>query len=766
MVVSVQNYYKTIPACGQCGAVGNRVDACPNLQPNTCGLCGLQPPLVEWVRAPHNCVAQCSVCGGAHATNSRDCAAKFRTPKMAAKTGGKKNMSPKKKSLQLGPPGDQSRNTTKPALPTGGAGKRPSTESPPHSGLEKRAAEMRGKTGSWSTPSKTEISAAAAFEARFEARFSAINARFTAFENRIPMIVNAISKLQETIPAMIAQQIAHSLRGPYRDVSGRTFKPSRRTPECWLRSSVTTIPPYPNSPWRAALRSGAPQETIRPPPSKMSSGIAGASAPAQSGRISDFFFQLSTRFRRWLLSRSQGASPLVQTTSPSSRTPLPADSLVIVGDFNAPSTLWGYVREEKRGRKLVELASTLGLTLHTDPAYPTRVENHLLHLWEARHSLVCRWRRQKHNRKNKSRIAELTQRTAKYAAHLADWNWVDRCNTAARKISSRSPKMCKPALDLPMNTYNQRLMGLGMVNTFAELQEAHLTNQYTRLSKTSSGHHLLTQLHIHYLELTEERVRIPEVWRYALHVRPLPVNMTRDDHSGRHLARAAALAGHYGSKPGIFYVDTSGPHHRECYTAAVVHQNVLVNGPTFRAQDVTHAEEIAIALAAAYKDSRIINTDSRGACRIIEQGYIPSLKIATSSGPSRLERSSGLLLTWASKATKRQMPPPARSLSGERLQTLPKWFPNPIRPSLFEKLLNYTNWATQFILSPVRALQRRRNAHSSVFTPKPCSPNLVPKPNPTREDWEAALLYCSDLASQKGLVDRARAAAVANGLLY
>lgn len=79
-------------------------------------------------------------------------------------------------------------------------------------------------------------SAAAAFEARFEARFAAIDARFTAFENRIPMMVNTISKLQETIPAMIAQQIAHSLRpsrrpgGPYRDVSGRPLKP-RRAPD-------------------------------------------------------------------------------------------------------------------------------------------------------------------------------------------------------------------------------------------------------------------------------------------------------------------------------------------------------------------------------------------------------------------------------------------------------------------------------------------------------------------------------------------------------
>ncbi|KAH7949349.1 hypothetical protein HPB49_008074 [Dermacentor silvarum] len=121
--VSVQNYYKTIPACGQSAA-----NACPNLQPNMCGLCGLHAPLVEGVRAPHNCVPRCSVCGGAHATNSRDCAAKFRTPKTAAKKSGKQKMTPKNKSRHLGQPSDQP---------------------PPHGGLEKRAAETHGKTGAW-----------------------------------------------------------------------------------------------------------------------------------------------------------------------------------------------------------------------------------------------------------------------------------------------------------------------------------------------------------------------------------------------------------------------------------------------------------------------------------------------------------------------------------------------------------------------------------------------------------------------------------------
>ncbi|KAH9378617.1 hypothetical protein HPB48_018867 [Haemaphysalis longicornis] len=69
MVVSVHTYYKTIPAYIQCGVVGHRADACPNLQPDMCGLCELQAPLVEGVRVPHNCVPRCSVCGGAHATN-------------------------------------------------------------------------------------------------------------------------------------------------------------------------------------------------------------------------------------------------------------------------------------------------------------------------------------------------------------------------------------------------------------------------------------------------------------------------------------------------------------------------------------------------------------------------------------------------------------------------------------------------------------------------------------------------------------------------
>ncbi|XP_077523096.1 uncharacterized protein LOC144133915 [Amblyomma americanum] len=146
MVISVRNYHKTIPACGQCGVVGHRADACPNLRSNTCGVCGFQAPQVEGVRAPHNCVPRCSLCGGSHGTNSRDCAAKFRTPKTKQKITASK-----KKSRYLGPPGDQHgqeiSNTENP--PTGGAEKRPSKVSPPHGGLAKQSTLTRGDTRAW-----------------------------------------------------------------------------------------------------------------------------------------------------------------------------------------------------------------------------------------------------------------------------------------------------------------------------------------------------------------------------------------------------------------------------------------------------------------------------------------------------------------------------------------------------------------------------------------------------------------------------------------
>ncbi|XP_037561211.1 uncharacterized protein LOC119440369 [Dermacentor silvarum] len=127
-------------------------------------------------------------------------------------------------------------------------------------------------------------------------------------------------------------------------------------------------------------------------------------------------------------------------------------------------------------------------------------------------------------------------------------------------------KIYKRALDLPISTSNQRLADLGMTNTYGELKEAHLNNQYLRLTKSHAGRNLLHRLHISYTYQTEERTTIPEDWRGALTIQPLPYNMARGTYEGRRTARVTALQGRYGSRPGVFYTDASGPHHGGCST--------------------------------------------------------------------------------------------------------------------------------------------------------------------------------------------------------
>lgn len=207
MLITVQNYYRTIPACGLCGAVGHRADACPNTQPSICGLCGQEAPLVEGVRAPHECVPRCSVCGGGHATNSRECAAKFRTHKTAAPKGGTNNqIAAKKKSRHLGPPGESrdDSNTEKPAPSTGGAGKRTSMQPPPHGDTGKLStAPPRGEARAWANAVKhgTQVSgtgrtASSSPSSSPPAARSAEQTKIAALEGQIQMLLKKITLLE------------------------------------------------------------------------------------------------------------------------------------------------------------------------------------------------------------------------------------------------------------------------------------------------------------------------------------------------------------------------------------------------------------------------------------------------------------------------------------------------------------------------------------------------------------------------------------------
>ncbi|KAH6929538.1 hypothetical protein HPB50_002620 [Hyalomma asiaticum] len=80
LLIPVQPYKKTVPACSRCGSVGHRPDTCPGPKPDLCGICGKAVPLTDGSRAPHECTPRCALCAGPHVTVDRRCKERYRAP--------------------------------------------------------------------------------------------------------------------------------------------------------------------------------------------------------------------------------------------------------------------------------------------------------------------------------------------------------------------------------------------------------------------------------------------------------------------------------------------------------------------------------------------------------------------------------------------------------------------------------------------------------------------------------------------------------------
>ncbi|KAH6930798.1 hypothetical protein HPB50_019322 [Hyalomma asiaticum] len=143
LLIPVQQYKKTVPACGLCGSIGHRPDACPGPKPDICGLCGSAAALVDGARAPHECAPRCSLCAGPHVTGDRTCKARYREPRPPPKAvpsgprpKGKKKKKSKEKNRST-KDGTSSTNLTqlRPPQPGAGAGgpeyRGPTQDGPP-----------------------------------------------------------------------------------------------------------------------------------------------------------------------------------------------------------------------------------------------------------------------------------------------------------------------------------------------------------------------------------------------------------------------------------------------------------------------------------------------------------------------------------------------------------------------------------------------------------------------------------------------------------
>lgn len=79
-----------------------------------------------------------------------------------------------------------------------------------------------------------------------------------------------------------------------------------------------------------------------------------------------------------------------------------------------------------------EYTRTVNLTTETP-----EVDEHLLRIWESRHTFTRRWKRQKLNQKLKKRIAELTAAGFEYAIQLAQFTWHKTCNELQDQLGTK-----------------------------------------------------------------------------------------------------------------------------------------------------------------------------------------------------------------------------------------------------------------------------------------------------------------------------------------
>lgn len=192
----------------------------------------------------------------------------------------------------------------------------------------------------------------------------------------------------------------------------------------------------------------------------------------------------------------------------------------------------------------------------------------------------------------------------------------------------------KAALRLPNSTSTEKLMGLGMHNTYEELAAATLIAQRERLTTTLQGRTLLQRLGY---PLTpqycgDETVIVPKQIRDQIIVEPVPKNMHPLYNKKRRQARARKLL-QRSSDPDAYFTDVSlypAPpqgSRKQAYALAVTNQSKVVACASLRTRSSATAEAAAIALAIREAERRgrsaYILTDSQAACRLYLRGTLP-----------------------------------------------------------------------------------------------------------------------------------------------
>lgn len=181
----------------------------------------------------------------------------------------------------------------------------------------------------------------------------------------------------------------------------------------------------------------------------------------------------------------------------------------------------------------------------------------------------------------------------------------------------------KTALGLPIGTSTDKLRALGVHNTVEELIEGHLHSQYTRLTTTATGRHILAALGIQHEGTTQPKMNLPREVRKHLLVSPLPKNMHPEYHDARRRDRCKHLHERYHQDLGAVYTDAADHATNPAMTMVVTNsQGVLLSGGSIATTSTEDAEETAIALALTLPNATTIISDSKRAVQNYARGRI------------------------------------------------------------------------------------------------------------------------------------------------
>lgn len=202
--------------------------------------------------------------------------------------------------------------------------------------------------------------------------------------------------------------------------------------------------------------------------------------------------------------------------------------------------------------------------------------------------------------------------------------YLDLKSAEKMKIDGLIRRCVKRALGLPTCTSTERLLALGMHNTWVELAEAVRTSQIERLCATKTGRTILAKVGINPHRGPILKAEIKEGIRSWLTIPPLPKNMHPEHNKIRREKRAEAISLRYRELPSeqVAYVDAACGHDGRAVAAVVDGRGNAVTAVSLRTRSAAVAEEVAVALACVGTEANFIISDSKTAIQNFSAGRI------------------------------------------------------------------------------------------------------------------------------------------------